>query len=263
VKRSRISTVVFGGLGRSGAAVVDLLRHDNRFSLAGIVDPSVREGDDGRRNQTSRDCAEVTGAVDMVIDFSLPAGTVTACGFSVSRSCPLITGTTGLTARQESVLRKASQRIAVVKASNMSRGAHTLFALCEQLKSILPPETDIEILEKHHRWKKDTPSGTALEIARILSHSPGTTRKRPVVVGRRKGKTMRHGREICIHSVRAGDAIGEHTIDVSWNDESIELTHRVRSRFAFARGALEAAVLVRDKPPGYYTIAQLIADAHA
>ena len=263
MKHSRLAAIVVGGSGRTGGSVVEMLRADRRFTLSGIVDPAADVADGRMPVPVFEHMSQIVGPVDVVIDFSLPAGTTEACGFCVGRKCPLVTGTTGLTGRQELVLSRAAKKIPIVKAANTSRGAHMVFALCELLRGLVPLEADIEIVEKHHRWKRDIPSGTALEIATILSKSRGTGTRRPIRVGRKRGGSVRKGREICIHSIRAGDVIGEHRVDISWNDESLEMTHRVRSRAAFARGAVEAAFLISGRRPGMYSIAQLLAGVHA
>ena len=242
---------------------MELLRADRRFVLTAIVDSAGGGADGGMPVPVLESMSQIANPVDVVIDFSLPAGTTEACGFCVAQKCPLVTGTTGLTKRQELVLSRGAGKIPIVKASNMSRGAHIVFSLCELLRGLVPPDADIEIVEKHHRWKRDIPSGTALEIAMILSKSTGAGAKRAIRVGRKRGGSVRKGREICIHSIRAGDIVGEHRVDMTWNDESIEVTHRVRSRAAFARGAVEAAFLIPGRRPGIYGIAQLLTDVHA
>jgi 4-hydroxy-tetrahydrodipicolinate reductase len=192
---------------------------------------------------------------DVVIDFSQADAVASICEAATKWKRPLVIGTTGHSAKQRDEIIAMSKQIPIVFASNFSVGVNTLFALTEKAAKILGPEFDLEIVEVHHRMKKDAPSGTAKTLAEILQ-------------GARQTKTLRHGREglvgergeseIGIHSVRGGDVVGDHTVIFAGNGERLELTHRASSRETFARGALRAASWVIGKSSGLYDMRDVL-----
>src|SRR5438067_8035560 len=175
---------------------------------------------------------------DVTIDFSHADTTASICEVAIKSKTPLVIGTTGHSAKQRDDIVAASKQIPVVLASNFSVGVNALFALTENAAKILGDDFDLEIVEAHHRMKKDAPSGTAKTLVEILKRA-------------RQTKTLRHGREgivgerdkseIGIHSVRGGDVVGEHTVIFAGPGERLELTHRASNRETFARGARRAA----------------------
>ncbi len=177
---------------------------------------------------------------DIVIDFSLPEATETVCRACAENQRPLILGTTGQTAAQKEVVRAAAGRTAIVFAANFSLGVNALFALARQAAALLGDDFDLEIVEAHHRMKKDAPSGTAKRLAEILEEARGAKSSVP------------------IHSVRAGDIVGEHQVVFAGSGERLELTHRASSRETFAHGALHAARWVMGKPAGLYSMEDVL-----
>lgn len=192
---------------------------------------------------------------DVVIDFSHADAGVSICGVAMKSKTPLVIGTTGHSAKQRDEIGAASKELPIVFASNFSVGVNALFALTEKAANILGDDFDLEIVEVHHRMKKDAPSGTAKTLAEILQRT-------------RQTKNLRHGREgitgerekseIGIHSVRGGDVVGDHTVIFAGQGERLELTHRASSRETFARGALRAARWVIGKSPGLYDMRDVL-----
>jgi 4-hydroxy-tetrahydrodipicolinate reductase len=192
---------------------------------------------------------------DVAIDFSHADAAASLCEASMKSKTPLVIGTTGHSAKQRDDIIVASKQIPVVLASNFSVGVNALFALTENTARILGNDFDLEIVEAHHRMKKDAPSGTAKTLAEILQHA-------------RQTKILRHGREgivgergkseIGIHSVRGGDVVGDHTVIFAGQGERLELTHRASSRDTFARGAIRAARWVIEKSPGLYDMRDVL-----
>ena len=230
-----------GACGRMGRAVGRLALQDRAFRIAAAVAApgDARLGADYGRLLGADEIgvvlrSELRESVDAVIDFSTPGATRARLAECVRRRVPIVIGTTGLTDADRRAARAAARKIPVLIASNMSVGVNLLLAFLPRLAAALGPGYDIDIVETHHRFKKDAPSGTALALARAIREGAGPDRK------------------IGVHSVRAGDAVGEHRVLFSSLGDTIELSHRANSRDIFARGALQAArVLARAKPRAY------------
>jgi 4-hydroxy-tetrahydrodipicolinate reductase len=199
---------------------------------------------------------EITArAADVIIDFSSPEAAEQLCSAATDLRTPLVIGTTGHSAEQRHLLETAARTIPLVLASNFSVGVNALFSLAEKAAKILGQGFDVEIVETHHRKKKDAPSGTAKTLAEILQR----TRDLAILRHGREGIVgARDKSEIGIHSVRGGDVVGDHTVIFAGDGERLELTHRASSRETFARGALRAARWVIGKPPGLYTMADVL-----
>jgi 4-hydroxy-tetrahydrodipicolinate reductase len=196
--------------------------------------------------------------VDVIIDFSLPIGTMHILDIAVSRELPLVVGTTGLDAGQKDKVRAASESIPVLLGSNMSVGVNLLFNLVGEVAQALGEEYDIEIIEAHHRFKKDAPSGTAITLAEKIAEATGRNVARDVVHGREGHVGERSRKEIGVHAVRAGDIVGDHTVLYGALGERIEIRHQAHTRDNFAKGALRAAKFLAEKPPGFYGMADVL-----
>ncbi len=196
-----------------------------------------------------------TGDADAVIDFSSVTAVEEICAAAKATRTPLIIGTTGHSAEQRRMIEATARALPIVLASNFSVGVNALFSLTEQAAKILGEPFDLEIVETHHRMKKDAPSGTAKTLIEILQRT-------------RKPERLRHGREgmigerdkseIGVHSVRGGDVVGDHTVIFAGDGERLELTHRASSRETFARGALRAARWAIGKPAGLYSMRDVL-----
>jgi 4-hydroxy-tetrahydrodipicolinate reductase len=257
-----IPFAMVGAAGRMGRTIISLSGGEG-FRLSGALEhtASVHIGlDAGTVAQsdslgvaiTDRPEIALSGA-GVAIDFSSPDTTMQIVRRCRAAGIPLLIGTTGLSGEQKSEVAAASVDIPVMISPNMSVGVNLLFRLAAEVARILGDGYDIEIVEAHHRHKKDAPSGTALRIKdgilETLNRSEGE-----VVYGRSGVTGERRSREIGIHAVRGGDTVGDHTVLFMAEGERIELTHRASSRNTFARGALRAAAFLYKSKPGLYSM---------
>jgi 4-hydroxy-tetrahydrodipicolinate reductase len=215
--------------------------------------PADRRGD----VRVTADVPATVGA-DVLIDFSVPEQTVRLAALAADRGWAIVVGTTGLDSEQLQVVQAASTRCAVLAAPNFSVGVTTLFRIAAETARLLGDGYDVEIVESHHRFKKDAPSGTALRLAERIAEATGRELAKAGIYGRKGITGERKPTEIGIHALRRGDVVGEHTVTFSTLGETIELTHRAHSRDAFARGAVHAAKWLAGKPAGRYTFEQVL-----
>lgn len=234
-----IKLAINGASGHMGHALQELLRGDARFGFAAAIDAST--GWSGAPD------------VDVVIDFSAPAGLAAALNHCVATHTALVSGTTGLDARQQRDLRAASARIPVLHAANFSLGIAVLARALRMAAAALPA-WDLEILEAHHARKVDAPSGTALALGHAAAAARGQDFDAVAVRGRDGQVGARPQGAIGFASIRAGDIVGEHTAILATAGERLELAHRATDRAIFARGALAAAAWIIGKPAGAYSL---------
>lgn len=189
--------------------------------------------------------------VDIIIDFSHPSALDGILNYAIEKSLPIVIATTGHNDAQKELVTNASKSIPVLLSANMSMGINLMLELVKRAAKMLHGSFDIEIIEKHHNQKIDSPSGTALTIAdNINSVLPGNEMK--YVYDRHSSMQKRTRDEIGIHSIRGGTIAGEHTVIFAGNDEMIEIKHTAVSKDLFAEGAIKAAVFLHGKAPGYY-----------
>jgi len=237
--------IITGSKGRMGKALLACAPQHREVEVVGQVD----QGDD---------LASVIGQADAVIDFSSHQATSHIAELCATHGKALVVGTTGHDESGKSRITHHASHIPIVLSSNYSTGVNTLFWLTRKAAEILGPGYDLEIVEMHHRLKKDAPSGTAKSLAEVLAG----VRKQQL------DKVARHGREgivgermseeIGIHSVRGGDVIGDHTVIFATNGERVELTHKASSRETFANGAFRAALWVVRQKPGLYDMQDVL-----
>ena len=254
---SRTRVAIHGAAGRMGQRLVALAAEDPELELAAAVDwaehPRIGEdaglvagaGELGIRLSGSFDVE-----VDAVIDFSVPRATDGLIDACLAKKLPLVFATTGLDERQDARIAAAAKKIPVLRAPNMSLAVNLTMKLAQVAAGALrDQDADVEILERHHRFKEDSPSGTALKFGRIIAQSMGQT-------GHRHGREGRPGQrphdEIGYHAVRVGDNPGEHTIVFAMLGETVELTVRATNRDCYALGGLAAAKFLAGKPAGMY-----------
>ncbi len=197
-------------------------------------------------------------ASDVVIDFSLPVSlerTVAACR---EAGKPLVTGITGLKPAEVDWLRQASTVIPLVYAPNMSVGVNVMFKVAAEVAKLLGDSFDVEIVETHHRFKKDAPSGTAKRLAEVIAGALGRDLDKVGCYGREGITGERPSDQIAIHAVRSGDVVGEHTVVFGALGERFEITHKAHSRDMFARGAVLAARFVAAAKPGLYDMQDVL-----
>ncbi len=206
----------------------------------------------------SVDTAALFERADAIIDFTVPEATAIHAGFAAKYGAALVAGTTGLDGGQHGALEAAAAFVPVVQAPNMSVGVNLLLGLATQVAAILGADYDIEIVEMHHRHKVDAPSGTAL----ALGHAAATGRGVPLdSVSKRARDGHVGGRpagEIGFATLRGGDVVGEHTVIFAGDGERVEITHKASSRTVFAQGAVRAAQWTADRPPGLYSMRDVL-----
>lgn len=195
---------------------------------------------------------------DVVIDFSHADATERNCAVCAGNAKPLVIGTTGQSAEQIRAIQLAATEIPVLLAANFSIGVNALFWLTRKAAQLLGREFDLEIVEAHHRLKKDAPSGTAKRLAEMLAEERKLHYEEHVTHGRRGMVGERPNEQIGVHAIRGGDILGDHTVIFAGHGERIELTHRASSRETFARGALRAALWIVGKPPTLYSMEDVL-----
>jgi 4-hydroxy-tetrahydrodipicolinate reductase len=195
----------------------------------------------------------------VIIDFSSDAGTRAATALAVRERSPLVVGTTGLSAETLEALDAASATVPVLISANLSVGVALLRRLVRETARSLGSSWDVEIIETHHSAKRDAPSGTALALVEEVRAAHAT--HHPVVAGREGLPGPRRHGEIGVHAVRGGSVVGEHVVQFLGSSERIELTHRADSRTVFASGAIRAALWLRGRPAGRYTLDDVVAGA--
>jgi 4-hydroxy-tetrahydrodipicolinate reductase len=200
----------------------------------------------------------VIGNCDVLIDVSSAAASEMVCEACVEHSKPLVIGTTGHSSDQTKAIAAAAKTIPIVLAPNFSVGVNTLFWLTRKAAELLGEDFDIEIVESHHRLKKDAPSGTAKRLAEVLCAVRGLRYEENVAHGREGMVSERPARQIGMHAIRAGETMGEHTVVFAGAGERLELTHRALSRDTFAVGALQAARWIAGRTPMLYTMEHVL-----
>jgi 4-hydroxy-tetrahydrodipicolinate reductase len=257
--------VVCGAGGRMGKRIIALAVEDGVFHIAGAVEKAIHP-------DMGKDVALLAGAgalgvniesvfpalADAVIDFSSPDATDATLYWCLQKKAALVLGTTGLSQQQQEAVKKAAEKIAVVSSTNMSVGMNVLFNLAGKTAAMLGEDYDIEIIEEHHRFKKDAPSGSALTLAENICKATGKKFPNSIVNGRSGKDALREKGTIGMHAVRAGDIVGEHSVMFSTLGETVTLSHSAHSRDGFARGALRAARWLIGKKPGLYSMTDVL-----
>jgi 4-hydroxy-tetrahydrodipicolinate reductase len=237
--------IITGSKGRMGQALVQCAVAHPNLQIEGGVD----QGDD---------LQAVLGKCDVVIDFSSHAATLSVATACAQHKKALVIGTTGQSDAETAEIKKVQSQIPVVWASNFSMGVNTLFWLTRKAAEILGPDFDLEVVEVHHRLKKDAPSGTAKTLAEILADVRHLQLNDAARHGRHGIVGQRTKTEIGMHAIRGGDVIGDHTVIFANNGERMELTHKASSRDTFANGALRAAGWVVNQPAGLYDMQDVL-----
>jgi 4-hydroxy-tetrahydrodipicolinate reductase len=237
--------IIAGAKGRMGAALLHCAESVPTLSVSGRIDV----GDDLRA---------VLDQGDVVIDFTFHESTVPFARLCAERHKAMVIGTTGHSEAERKELTAISAQIPMVWSANYSTGVNALFWLTRKAVEILGPEFDLEIVEMHHRLKKDAPSGTAATLAKILADARKESLEKSARHGRHGVVGERTAAEIGIHSIRGGDVVGDHTVIFAAGGERVELTHKASSRDTFAVGALRAAQWIADQKPGLYDMQDVL-----
>jgi len=264
----KIKAIVLGAAGRMGMRVLSALRDHPNFMLSGAVErkdhPQI--GQDigevaglGRWHVAlSNSLEEAIGQGDVIIDFTNAEASLNNLKVAAAAGKAAVVGSTGFSSAQMAEVKQITQRIPCVLSPNMSVGVNVMFRILADLAKVLGDEYDVEVIEAHHRLKKDAPSGTALKMGQILAQALNRNFEE-VGVYARKGIIGERGKaEIGLQTIRAGDIVGEHTVIFGGLGERIEIIHRAHSRDNFARGALRAAQWVIKQRPGLYDMQDVL-----
>jgi len=263
-----VKVAIAGAAGRMGRELVRALADHDAVQLAGAVERSGAP-------EIGRDAGELAGigamgvvicddlgaigdAFDLLIDFTTPQATMANLEVCRANGRRMVIGTTGLSEAQRLTIRQSGEEIAIVCAPNMSVGVNLTFRLLETAARVLGDEVDVEITELHHRHKVDAPSGTALRMGEVLASALGRNLEEAAVYARHGQTGARKRGTIGFQSIRAGDAVGEHTVMFAGSGERLEITHRAQSRANFATGALRAAIWLADRERGVYDMQDVL-----
>jgi 4-hydroxy-tetrahydrodipicolinate reductase len=268
VRRTDVRVAVAGASGKMGGRLIHLLNASGDLTVAGGLE---RPG----HPALGKDLGEVVGLgtlgvplsddlkalvphIDLLFEFTVPAASLEHVRVMAEHGKPMVLGTTGFAPDQLAEIRSLAGRMPLFMAPNMSPAINVMYKLIADAARLLGADFDIEILEAHHRYKVDAPSGTAARMAEILAQSLGRDLEKVAVHGRHGIVGQRKDEEIAILSIRAGDLTGDHTVTFGGIGERLEIVHRTQSRDAFGRGALRAARWIVQQKPGLYDMQDLL-----
>ncbi|CAI2719297.1 4-hydroxy-tetrahydrodipicolinate reductase [Nitrospina watsonii] len=263
-----INVGVVGAAGRMGRNIIASIEDTEGVALGGGTEAAGHP-------ELGRDLGELAGlakmnvvltddvtalaeACDVIIDFTLPAVSMHTLKAVVAKNKAVVFGTTGFSAEQKREIEQAAQTIRCVLAPNMSIGVNVLFKVAGEVARALGDAYDVEIVEAHHKFKKDAPSGTAVRVSEIIAEALQRNLNEVGVYGRKGFSEGRGEKEIGVHTLRAGDIIGEHRVMFGGMGETLEISHRAQSRQTFARGSVRAAEWVAGQPPGLYDMQDVL-----
>jgi 4-hydroxy-tetrahydrodipicolinate reductase len=266
--RHMIDVVVAGAAGRMGSRVIACLRDAPDLRLVAALEAAGHAA-------LGRDAGDVAGvgaggvsvgadagaAITrdrVLIEFSVPEPTLEHLRLAAGAGARAVIGTTGFTPQQRDEIAGLARRTAIMLSPNMSVGVTLALQVLATMAKALGDEYDVEISEIHHRFKKDAPSGTALRMAEVVAEALGRDLTAVSVYGRQGQPGERSTKEIGVLSLRSGDVVGEHTVSFGTLGERLELTHRAHNRDTFARGALRAARWIATRPPGLYSMQDVL-----
>ncbi len=265
---SDMAIAVMGVAGRMGRELVRAVNNAEGCRVAGGTEP---EGSDALGHdigtlaglgplgiQVTSDAEAIIGQVDGILDFTVPAASVSFARLAADAGIVHVMGTTGYTESEEAAVAEAATKATIVKAGNMSLGVNLLLELTKKVSAALDEDYDIEVVEMHHRYKVDAPSGTALMLGEAAADGRNIALKdRSVRV--RDGQTGERRRgDIGFAALRGGNVVGEHSVIFAADGERIEIAHRATDRGIFARGAVKAGLWARDKDPGLYSMVDVL-----
>jgi len=264
--REGIKAIVVGAAGKMGGRIIHIIQEYPSIKLFRAIDrpdhPFI-----------GRDIGEIVGlgklgiplegelrkeGGDVIINFSNPQASLESLQFAKEKGLAVVIGTTGLNPEQMEKVRELSKGVRCVIAPNMSVGMNVMFRIVQEIAQVLGPDYDIEIVEAHHRLKKDSPSGTAVRLGELVAKATGRDFGQVGVYGRKGMVGERTKDEIGMQVIRAGDIVGEHTVLFGGIGERLEIIHRAHNRDNFARGAVRAALWVVNQPNGLYDMQDVL-----
>jgi len=244
VRTKSVRILLIGAKGRMGQAIAGAAETVGAVIVAGL--------------DLGDDVTNEIGGCDVVVDFSHPSATDAIRRACATAGKPWVIGTTGHSSDELTLIEETAKSLPVVLSPNFSVGVNALFWLTREAARLLGEDFDLEITEMHHRMKKDAPSGTAKKLAEILCEVRKLDYAKDVRHGREGQVGERSAKEIGVHSIRGGDVVGDHTVTFAGGGERLELTHKASSRETFAAGALRAARWIVGKPPGLYSMEDVL-----
>ena len=260
--------VVAGAAGRMGSRLVALLQDEKELRLVAALEAPGHGAlgrDAGESAGVGRLTVPITADVEAVlgkdrilIEFSVPEASLAHARIVALQGGRAVIGTTGFTAAQREELKEIGRSIPLLVSPNMSVAVNVAFRILADMARMLGDDYDVEIVETHHRFKKDAPSGTALAMAEVVAKALGRDLTRTAVYDRHDRLVERTRKEIGIAALRSGDVVGEHTVSFGSLGERLELTHRAHSRDNFARGALRGARFIATATPGLYSMQDVL-----
>jgi 4-hydroxy-tetrahydrodipicolinate reductase len=264
--KESVKAIIVGAAGKMGSRVIHIIRETPSIELYRAIERSGHPS-------IGRDIGELIGlgklgipleggwkkeGGDVIINFSNPTASLESLEFARETGLAIVIGTTGFSQEQMEKVKALSKNVRCVLAPNMSVGMNLMFRIVQDVARVLGPEYDIEILEAHHRLKKDSPSGTAVKLGELIAGAIGRNLDQVGVYGRKGMIGERTKEEIGMQVVRAGDIVGEHTVLFGGIGERLEIIHRAHSRDNFARGAIKAALWIVNQPNGLYDMQDVL-----
>ncbi len=257
---------VVGGAGRMGGAIVRAAQDSDEIAVSAVFEQAGNKalGEDAGVLAGIGSCgvlladSVLDAYFDVMIDFSTPESTLANLEACTQLGKPIVVGTTGMTAEQQTALHEASKQIPVFFASNMSIGVNVALKLLEMATKALGQQCDIEVIEAHHKHKVDAPSGTALTMGEVIADALGKDLQHDGVFAREGITGARKDGSIGFSTIRGGDIAGEHTVMFIGDSERVEISHRTTDRKIFAKGALRAASWLAQQPTGLYGMNELL-----
>jgi 4-hydroxy-tetrahydrodipicolinate reductase len=249
-----VNVIVCGACGRMGKRIIDVLSQDGDIELVGAIEAKGHEGlgnEVAPKVKVTDNLEKIIDTAEVVIDFTNPQASLKNLEVASRFKKAMVIGTTGHTEQEKKLVAERARTIPLLMAPNMSLGVNLLFKVVDGVAKVLKGY-DVEIVEAHHNRKKDAPSGTAAKLEETIAQALNFNLKEAGVYGRKGIVGPRKPKEIGVHSVRAGDIVGEHTVIFAGTGERLELTHRAHSRDCFARGAVEATKWIVKQSPGLY-----------
>lgn len=263
-----LNIIVSGAAGRMGSRIIALSTEYKSIKLVGAVEHKEHKGiglDGGELIGIgklgvliSHDLNDIKEKADVIIEFSNPEASIEHLKTASQKGISMVIGTTGFSRQQFEEIKIHASKIPCVLAPNMSVGVNLLLKVLADIAMVTGDDYDVEIIEAHHRLKKDAPSGTALKMAQVIASALNRNLDDTAVYARKGLIGERTKKEIGIQTVRAGDIVGEHTVLFGGLSERIEITHKASSRDTFARGALKAAQWVPKQKPGLYDMQDVL-----
>jgi len=259
---------VCGAAGRMGKTILEVCNEIDNIKVAAAIEykgSSMIGIDAGEQAGIGKigvaitdDIAKVADQFDVLIDFTIASSITENLEKCHAAGKRMVIGTTGLDDEQKELINKVAEDIAIVFAPNMSIGVNLCLKLLEMAAQVIGEESDIEIIEAHHRHKKDAPSGTALRMGEVIADTLGRNLKECAVYGREGVTGERDKNTIGFETIRAGDIVGEHTVMFASAGERVEITHKATSRETFASGAVRAAQWLADKDKGLFDMQDVL-----